>query len=411
MLKSKKQILPKQIFPIITGQALESYDFFLYGLLSIYFAKIFFPPSDNSLVFAFLLFSVAYLATPLGSVIWGHIADKYGRKCVLIGTVSFMAIPAIGMAVMPSYETMGITVCFLVLILRFLQGVAFGGECPTIVVTLYESAPKEKKGFYGSFYNPGALLGYFIGVVLMIILTSIMGDQNMQSFGWRFMFGFSLLFIIALSYIRLKLIETSAINTKTLGIPIVTTIKNDCAAVIKIFLYFSCCTIMFWNLLFHNYLIIWANDFGIQGLTLQAFLVAFVIIFMPCIGYVSDKINKIKLLKFTYFCIIFSAPFLYTMFLTKNIVFMILGYFILAVFTSITCGTFPSVVVPQVSKNCRVSSIGIACSFSVIIGSFVPAINEFIKNATEFPASPAWLISIGALISLITLYTFKNKDI
>ncbi|WP_440998284.1 MFS transporter [Cysteiniphilum litorale] len=400
----------RNIYPVLLGESLESYDFFLYGLLSVYFSKIFFPPSGNSLVFAFLLFSTAYVARPFGSIIWGHVADKYGRKNALIGTLSLMAIPAFCMAIMPPYESIGILSCFLVLILRFLQGIAFGGESPTVIVTLYELAPENKKGLYGSFYNPGLLLGYFAGIILIILLTYILGDKHMQTFGWRFMFCLSLVFIAVLSYMRLNLIETS-IKTHQSNFPILTTIKHDLPAILKIFLYVSCASVMFWNLLFHNYLIIWAGDFGLQSLIMQACVVFFVILLIPCVGYLSDKINKLNLLKINYICITVIAPLLYLMFMTKQLSYMVIGYFIFSVFTAITCALSPAIIVPQVSKNCRVSSIGLSAGLTAMFGSFVPAINEIIIKTTQTTWSPAFLISLCALISLITLYTLKTEDI
>lgn len=406
-------MLDKKLFPIILGESLEAYDFFLYGLLSVFIAKTFFPQhsAELTLTYSFTLFSVAYVARPIGSIIWGHIADKYGRKIVLMGTLSLMAVPAIGMALMPSYESIGVTATVLVVLCRFIQGIAFGGEGPTIAVTLYETAPKNRKGFYGSFYNPGMLFGYLVSIILMIVFTHILGDSSMQSFGWRIMFGLSLLFIAVLSYIRLGLIETSSNKTQGLKFPILQTIKRDLPAILKIFFYFSCCTILYWNLLFHNYLIIWAKDFGVQSLLLQALVVAFVIVLMPLIGHLSDKTNKTKLLKISYVCIALTAPLLYMMFLSKNLPYMILGYIVLAVFTAITCATYPAVAIPQVSKNCRVSSLGIASSFSVMFGSFVPAINEITKISTGVDMSPAFLISFAALISLLALCIMKNKNI
>ena len=104
-------LLDRRIIPIVLGESLEAYDFFLYGLLSVFIAKTFFPQhgTELTLTYSFTLFSVAYIARPLGSIIWGHIADQYGRKKVLIGTLSLMAVPAVGMALMPSYDSIGFT--------------------------------------------------------------------------------------------------------------------------------------------------------------------------------------------------------------------------------------------------------------------------------------------------------------
>ena len=402
-------MIPKKLLPILLGKVLESYDFFLYGLLSVYFAKIFFPQSANSLTYSFLLFSTAYLARPLGSVLWGHMGDKYGRKPVLMGTLSLMAIPAIGMAIMPSYENIGVIASFLVIFLRFLQGISYGGESPAIMVAMYEVAPKDKKGFYSSFCHPSGFVGYFIGIVLIIILTALLGQKNIQTFGWRLMFGLSLIFIVLLSYMRLRLIETSKTEYQP-SFPLLMTLKHDLGSILKIFLYLSGSAVMLYNLLFHNYLIIWAADFGAQSLFLQACIVALIIFLMPCVGYFSDKTNKINLLKTTYIIVFFLAPFLYSMFLTKDLMWMMIGYSVFAIFTCIAAAFSPAIIVPQASKYCRVSTVGLGVSFSVLFGSFIPAINELLKKLTNIPISPSLLISLCAAISLITLYTLKNKE-
>ena len=401
--------LDRRILPVLLGNILEAYDFFLYGLLAVYFSKIFFPESSNSLFFSFVLFSIAYIARPLGSILWGHIADNYGRKPVLLGTMSLMAIPALGMAVIPPYESIGIIASILVVILRFLQGVAFGGESPTVMVTIYELAPTNKKAFFTSFIHPSSFLGYLIGIFIILILNTFLSEEAMQSFGWRIMFGLSLIFIALLSYMRLNLVETHATKNQYHA-SISQIIKHDAVAILKVFLYLSCSATLLYNLLFHNYLIIWASDFGIQALVLQACIVSFICLFMPCVGYVSDKINKLKLLKITYICVIPIAPILYMLFITKDLFYMTIGYIIFAVLTCFAAAFSPAIIVPQASKKCRVSTVGLGVSFSVIFGSFIPAINELLKKTTHIDTSPAYLISACALISLITLYLLKNKE-
>lgn len=404
-------MIPKKILPILLGEALEAYDFLLYGLLAVYFSKIFFPSdSTNALNFSFTLFAVAYIARPIGSIFWGHIADKYGRKPVLMGTLSLMAVPAVGMAIMPSYETIGLSATLLIVILRFLQGIAFGGETPTVMVSLYETAPVDKKGFYGSFYNPGALVGFLLGIILIICLNLTIGEQAIQRYGWRIMFAFSIIFIVILGYLRSKLVETSTVSNTNFT-PVKITLKQDLFVILKIVLFISCGTAMYYNLLFHNYLIINAADFGVKTNFAHGFIVLFTIILLPITGFISDKIDKIKLLTYGYIVIALSAPFLYQMFLSKDFPMMVLGYFVFAILTSIPCALFPSIVVPQASENCRVTTIGIAFGISVISGSFIPVINELLKNMTGNVLSPAFLIVICAVISLITLHTFNKERI
>ena len=130
---------------------------------------------------------------------------------------------------------------------------------------------------------------------------------------------------------------------------------------------------------------------------------------IPFFGYISDKVDRIKLLKLSYPLIIMLVFPLYYLFLTENVILMIFGYLIFALLTSVVCATFPAVIVPQVSKECRVTSIGIAFSLSVIAGSFLPATNEFIKYATGNNFAPAFVIIGCSLISFIMLFIFNGR--
>ena len=243
----------KKAFPVLMGNMLEAYDFCLYGLLAVYFSKIFFPQSQYPLALAFLLFSVAYLARPIGCIIWGHIADKYGRKPVLISTLSLMAMPAIGMACMPSYETIGALASVLVISLRFLQGIAFGGEFPTITVTLYELAPKNRKGFFGSFAPGFFILGYILAVLVILLLTNILSEEAMLGWGWRLPLGLSVIFIGVIFYVRCRLIETKPIHTNNNISPIIEAFRNNLPSMIKIGLCLIGETVLFYNVMFYNH--------------------------------------------------------------------------------------------------------------------------------------------------------------
>lgn len=405
-------LLDRRIIPIVLGESLEAYDFFLYGLLSVFIAKTFFPQhgTELTLTYSFTLFSVAYIARPLGSIIWGHIADKYGRKKVLIGTLSLMAVPAVGMALMPSYDSIGFTATVAVVFFRFLQGIAFGGESPTVIVSLYEMAPNNRKGFYGSLNHPGALIGYVIGIIFVIWLTGAIGNKNMQDYGWRFLFAISLFFIAVLGYFRKKIIETSELKNVD-SLPIKDTITKDWMAILKIVVYMSCGTVMFYTLLFHNYLVLKSSSFGIGSLIAQAIIVLFVIFSVPFFALLTDKIgNRRNILKITYMTIAFTAVFLYDLFLSESLYIMIVGYFLFAILTSIVCSTIPAVIIPQVSKTCRVSTIGIAVGLSTILGSFIPLANESIKAISETPISPSILIVITAFVSFAVLFFMENKE-
>ena len=403
----------KNIMPVLLGNMLESYDFALYGLLVPVFAKIFFPETfQHSLAPAFLLFSIAYISRPLGSILWGHIADKYGRKPVLMGTLTMMAIPAVLMACIPSYESVGIIVCFVVVFLRLLQGISFGGEFPTIMVSLYELAPKNRKGLFGSLADGFGLIGYLIGLSIVIILSNVLSDLQMHAWGWRLMFGVSIIFIALVGYIRLNLLETIP-KTEKQSFPILLAIRENWQSMIKIILYMLTPVCLFFNLIFYTYLLIQTKTplSYFQVSIIQISIVIYSIILIPLMGYFSDKIGRFKLVKFSFvLLIIFCIP-IYLLFLTGNLYLVILAYLVFGLFAAIFIGTFVAIIVDQAAENCRVTTIGLSHSITVILGSFTPAINEYLIYILNTNIAPALYIIFCAIISFVCLAKMKNIQV
>ena len=403
----------KNIMPVLLGNILEAYDFCLYGLLAPIFAKIFFPDTfQHSLAAAFLLFSIAYISRPFGSILWGHIADKYGRKPVLMGTLTMMAIPAIGMACMPSYESIGAIACFVVIFLRLLQGISFGGEFPTIMVTLYELAPKNRKGLFGSFSDGFAIIGYLIGLSLVIILNSVLSDLQMQAWGWRLMFGVSIIFIALVGYIRFNLLETIP-SIKKENFPILLAIKKNWQSIVKITLYMFAPACLFFNFIFYTYLLIQTktplSDF--QVFIIQALIIIYSIILIPLMGYFSDRIGRFKLVKFSFVSLIILCIPIYLLFLTGNIYLVILAYLVFGLFVAISIGTFVAIIVDQAAENCRVTTVGLSHSIAVVFGSFTPVINEYLIYTLNTNIAPALYIIFCVIISLLCLFKMKNIQV
>ena len=140
------------------GTTIEWYDFFLYGTAAaLIFNKIFFPAFDpiTGTLAAFATYSVGFFARPLGGFVFGHFGDKLGRKSMLLITLFLMGIPTILIGLIPSYESIGYWAAVLLVLMRFLQGIAVGGEWGGAVLMAVEHAPEGKKGFFGSCRKQG----------------------------------------------------------------------------------------------------------------------------------------------------------------------------------------------------------------------------------------------------------------
>lgn len=172
------------------GTTIEWYDFFLYGTAAaLVFNRLFFPEMDplSGLFAAFATYAVGFVGRPLGGVIFGHYGDRLGRKAMLIITLLLMGVPTIVIGLLPTYEHIGYWAAALLALLRFLQGVAVGGEWGGAVLMAVEHAPEGRKGFYGSLPQTGVGAGLVLSSLAMAAVSQL-PEADLLSWGWRLPF-------------------------------------------------------------------------------------------------------------------------------------------------------------------------------------------------------------------------------
>lgn len=192
------------------GTSIEWYDFFLYGTAAaLIFNKIFFPSIDplTGTLAAFATYSVGFFARPLGGVIFGHFGDRVGRKSMLLITLFLMGIPTILIGLIPSYHSIGYWAAVLLVLMRFLQGLAVGGEWGGAVLMAVEHAPEGKKGFFGSLPQTGVAPGLILSSLAMSAVAQL-PESDMLSWGWRIPFLASVFLLLVGWFIRIKVAES-----------------------------------------------------------------------------------------------------------------------------------------------------------------------------------------------------------
>lgn len=192
------------------GTTIEWYDFFLYGTAAaLIFNKIFFPSFDplTGTLAAFATYSVGFFARPLGGILFGHFGDRVGRKSMLLITLVLMGVPTILIGLIPSYESIGYWAALLLVLMRFLQGVAVGGEWGGAVLMAVEHAPEGKKGFFGSLPQAGVAPGLILSSLAMGAVATL-PEKDMLSWGWRIPFLASVLLLVVGWFIRVKVAES-----------------------------------------------------------------------------------------------------------------------------------------------------------------------------------------------------------
>lgn len=194
----------------VAGNAFEVYDFVIYAYFAVYIGQAFFPVTGDygSLLVATATFGVGFFTRPLGALFIGSYADRVGRKPAMILTVTLITLGTLGIAATPGYATIGMAAPVIIVLCRLIQGVALGGEVGPAASLLIESAPADKRGRYACWQIASQGIAVTVGGLFGVIITSSMSAENLQSWGWRLPFIFSLLMVPLTIYIRRNLPET-----------------------------------------------------------------------------------------------------------------------------------------------------------------------------------------------------------
>ncbi|WP_338563845.1 MFS transporter [Erwinia sp. E_sp_B01_3] len=193
------------------GTALEWYDFTVYNIMAaLVFNHVFFPSFDPLVgtILAFSTYAVGYISRPLGGFVFGHLGDVAGRKAVLIITLVIMGVTTALMGLLPGYATWGIWSPVLLVALRFVQGIALGGEWAGAVLLSMEHGDADKRGRNASFAQVGPSCGTLIGTGFITLVTVLMSGEQFQAWGWRIPFLLSLLLVLFGLWLRRGVEET-----------------------------------------------------------------------------------------------------------------------------------------------------------------------------------------------------------
>ncbi|MEV7600357.1 MFS transporter [Kitasatospora sp. NPDC089797] len=195
----------------LIGTAIEFYDFFLYGTAAaLVFGPVFFPGlgTVGALLAAFSVYAVAFLARPLGAVVFGHFGDRVGRKATLVVSLLLMGLATAAVGLLPGFAVWGWWSPALLVVLRVCQGVGLGGEWGGAALLIAENAPAERRGRYGGFLQLGPSGGFVLANGAFLALQLGLDERSFREWGWRVPFVASLALVAVGLFVRLRLAET-----------------------------------------------------------------------------------------------------------------------------------------------------------------------------------------------------------
>jgi len=206
-----KNKMHKVAFASFIGTVVEFYDFGIYATAAaLVFAHAFFPALGDyaGTVVSFATLGVAFVARPVGAILFGHFGDRLGRKRTLVATMTLMGVATVLIGLLPTAGSIGVVAPIVLVLLRVAQGLAAGGEWAGAALFTSEHAPKARRGFWAMFTNLGGAVANILSLSTFLVAALYMSDETFAAWGWRVPFLISIVLVAVGLYVRLKLEET-----------------------------------------------------------------------------------------------------------------------------------------------------------------------------------------------------------
>ncbi|WP_315764650.1 MULTISPECIES: MFS transporter [unclassified Bradyrhizobium] len=411
-LKRKKSFA-RQVIATSVGNALEWFDIAVYGFFAVYISKAFFPSNDatTSLLLTFGTFGLSYLIRPIGGIVLGAYADRHGRKVSLLVSIVMMTFGTLAVAVMPTYQTIGVLAPLLVILARLVQGFSAGGEFGSSTAFLVEHMP-ERRGFIASWQFASQGLSTVLGAGFGALLTSAMSPADLQAWGWRLPFFFGVLIGPVGLYIRNNMEDAGAPPAGKDGSPVKDVFLRQKLAVLLGIGALAVSTAI-------NYLIVYIPTYVVKTLNLPA-SVGFtaslvgslaVMVLTPVAGAISDRIGRTThmiTVNLLLLITIYPAFYILTNYPTPAVI--IAAVFVVATLKALYYGPLAALMAELLPAETRATGLGLGYNIGVtIFGGMGPAIMTALGTVAFIgDMAPGYYLSLIALLSLASLFTIRK---
>ncbi len=417
--------LRRAVVASTVGTAIEWYDFFLYSTVTgLVFAKLFFPKSDplTGTLEAFAIYAVGFVARPIGAAIFGHYGDRIGRKSTLIATLLLMGLATFAVALVPTYDQIGIWGAVLLTVLRFLQGVGVGGEWGgSVLLSMEWSRSNHTRGFIASWPQFGVPCGLFLANLAVLALSQMSGDQFL-SWGWRIPFALSLILVAVGLYIRLGIMETPTFaklvaEQKVERTPIIEVIRSEPRTILL-----SAFARMSEQAPFYIFTA-FIFSYGVTTLNVSrdflliAVLAASVLSFLwiPLFGHISDQIGRKKMYMLGALTTGIFGFVYFGLLNTGSLVLIFIAIVLSLIPHDMQYGPQAALIAESFPGRLRYSGASLGYQLaSVIAGGPAPLIATWLFSRYHSAYAIAGYIAICAVITLAAtamMHDYTGKDI
>ena len=387
------------------GNALEWFDFVVYGFFAVTMAKMFFPTGNDtvSLLLALATFGVTFFMRPFGAIILGSYSDRYGRKAAFTLTIILMMVGTAIIVVTPTYSAIGLVAPFLIVVARMVQGFSAGAEFGSATALLAEQNP-ERRGFFASWQFASQGLTTILATAFGVTLASTLTTEQIDRWGWRIPFIFGLLIGPVAYYIRRHVDETIEFqSTQISRTPVRRAFADSKTQLLISFGTVVLCNVAMYTILFMPTYA--TRDLGLpaSGGFMAGLLTGVIqVVLIPVFGAFSDRHGRlpiafgsaaaILLAVYPMFAWLAAVPTLPTLLIVQAIIGVLLSGYM---------GGLPALMSELFPTPVRTTGLSISYAFSAaIFGGFAPFINTWLIDMTGSKLAPSFYLMFAAVISL-----------
>lgn len=410
--------IKRVILSCMIGNALEWYDFALYGYFATTIGSLFFPKFSTfaSLMATFGIFAAGFIMRPLGGLVFGHIGDKIGRKSALLWSIYLMAIPTTLIGLLPTYEQIGWLAPFLLTLIRLAQGLSMGGEFTGSMVFVIEHAQQNNRGIYGSWVVFSLLVGILIGSAIATFTCYCLSPDQLLDWGWRIPFLLSVVGGLIGSAMRRMIKEPPQFAKakelhKELSTPLTELFKHHLKTIVHVVMIDLTLAVGFYLIVtfINNFLTALLNFDKVTSLMMTTMSMVAMGIVIPFSGWLSDKIGrKPVLISSALAFVVFACPLFGA--LEGSVELALFAQISLSFIMGAFFAPIPATLVELFPMNVRYSGLSISHSISMaVFGGSAPLMATWLIHLTDNNAAPALYLSLASVISAIALLFMKDR--
>ncbi|MBR0906381.1 MFS transporter [Bradyrhizobium liaoningense] len=398
------------------GNLLEWYDNFIYGVLALTMARLFFPAGNEatSLILAFVTYGAGLAMRPVGAIVLGFYADRIGRSAALYAAMFIMGLGTALMAFAPTYQTIGVWAPLIVLLARLLQGFSGAGEIGSATALLVESAPAGSRGLYASLNASSQQIGFVLAAFVVMVMNLAMTQDEIDAGGWRLPFVFGLAIVPAALYIRANLGEPDIFRQRAKERRMRSAFAIGRAGPLLLAL-----GMLFLYVIAGSVLFVYMPTFAVQKLGLTGASALFATVVATCVtiactpaaGAMSDRLGRkpllwiatvsFVLLTYPAFVLILAWPSIALLLLVQSGFGMLLALYVGPLFSALA-ELFPT----------RIRAVAVSLTYGIagIIGAFAPALATWLIVVTGLVGAPAFAVIGAATLSAFALLAFEDRS-